>query len=332
MPNICLAALLIVLNISVAGWCGGEKTFAKEPETIRIALIHLDARPGEVDLNRRRIESAISEAVAQKADWIMTPELAETGYGFARKIGTEWIENFPNKWILSLAESARRNKVALFIGMAEKDSTTGKLHNSVAVIGRDGVIQGTYRKHRVVNGPAERWATPGMENNLFIVDGIPVGLLICADSYKTEIASRHKLMGARILLSPANWPPAGEMGPKGYWEARTVETGLPLIVNNRTGSEPDIDFSAGESTVVLGGKRVLTFTSPDTRVFLVDWDYRSGTFCSAGSLNIRESDPCKLSSRSHFSETGVTNNLLDEHYYSASLAANYTKKSTQGGR
>lgn len=250
----------------------------KQPEKIRIALVHLASRPGDTEHNRGKIESAIAVAVAAKADWIVTPELAETGYDFSKRIGTGWIENFPNKWMLSLSENARRNKVALFIGFAEKDSTTGKLYNSVAIIGRDGVIQGTYRKHIVVHGSAESWEAPGIENNLFIIDGIPVGMLICADSYKPEIAARYKLQGARILISPANWPPHKEMGPNGYWEDRTLETGLPLIVNNRTGIEPDLDFSAAESTVVLNGKRLYNFSSRDSRVFLVDWNLRKGTF------------------------------------------------------
>lgn len=251
----------------------GEKT----PGTIRIALIHLDARPGEVARNRNCIEAAIKDAVARKADWIMTPELAETGYGFVKKIGTDWIENFPNAWVFRLSGIARDKRVAMFIGLAEKDGVTGKLYNSVVVIGRDGVIQGTYRKHRV-NGPAEKWATPGQENNLFVVDGIPVGMLICADSYKPDVASRHKLQGARILLSLANWPQLGHMGPSGYWEARTKETGLPLIVNNRTGKEPDLDFSSGESTLVISGRRVVNFSAKDTRIFYLDWDVKNNKF------------------------------------------------------
>lgn len=251
---------------------------AKSPDTVRIALVHFNARPGEVAHNRIRIEEAIGEAAARKADWILTPELAETGYGFVQKIGTDWIENFPNDWVRRLSGIALHKRVTLFIGLAEKDSTTGKLHNSVAVIGQDGVIHGTYRKHRVVNGPAERWATPGQENNLFIVDGIPVGLLICADSYKADVSSRHKLQGARILLSPANWPQVGHMGPNGYWEARTQETGLPLIVNNRTGKEPDLDFSSGESTLVMSGRRIVKFSSKDTKIFYLDWDVKTNRF------------------------------------------------------
>ncbi|MGV8058813.1 MAG: carbon-nitrogen hydrolase family protein [Smithellaceae bacterium] len=273
MRNVIIA-VLILLAVPTLMFAAD----IQPPENIRIALIHLDSRPGEIAHNRRQIEVAINEAIARKADWIMTPELAETGYGFAKEIGIDWIENFPNGWIRKLSAIARSNRVALFIGLAEKDSITGKLHNSVAVIARDGVIQGTYRKHRTINGHAESWAKPGQENNLFILDGIPVGLLICADSYKTDIALRHKLLGARILLSPANWSQEGHFGPNGYWEACTLETELPLIVNNRTGKEPDIDFSSGESTLVVSGRRVANFNSKDTKIFYLDWDIKKNRF------------------------------------------------------
>lgn len=275
--------LFIVLACLLDGCANFPSVAGKRPGKIRIALVHIASRAGDMEHNRSKIESAIAVALAAKADWIVTPELAETGYGFSKRTGTDCIENFPNKWMLSLSEIARRNGVALFIGFAEKDGITGKLHNSVAVIGRDGVIQGTYRKHRLVGGPTESWASPGTENNLFIIDGIPVGMLICADSYKTDIAVRHKLQGAWILLSPANWPPGKDMGPNGYWEDITLETGLPLIVSNRTGIEPDLDFSAAESVVVLNGQRLYSFSSPDSRVFLVDWSPGGGTFFSVDS-------------------------------------------------
>jgi predicted amidohydrolase/adenosylcobinamide amidohydrolase len=247
---------------------------AKAPDALRLALLHLDAVPGDIAGNRARIEAGIQEAVGQGADWVITPELAETGYNFASRIGTDWIAPFPDAWISTLTAIARDNRVALFVGFAERDAKSGKLHNSVAVIDRDGVIQGAYRKQRV-HGGAESWSTPGTGGAPFVVDGIPVGVLICADTYQPEPAAAYREQGAAILLAPANWPPVDGMGPGDLWEQRSAETGLPLIVANRTGREPELDFSAGES-IVAGGKRRFAFSTGLSRLFYVDWDRRQG--------------------------------------------------------
>lgn len=253
----------------------GAAAPAKAAETLRIALLHLDAVPGDIAGNRARIEAGIAEAVSQGADWVMTPELAETGYNFASRIGTGWIAPFPDAWISTLAAIARDNRVALFVGFAERDKESGQLHNSVAAIARDGAILGAYRKQRV-HGGAESWSTPGRGGQPFVVDGIPVGLLICADTWKPEPAAAYRAQGAAILLAPANWPPVDGMGPGDVWERRSFETGLPLIVNNRTGREPELDFTAGESVVAAAGERRFAFTASRSQVFYVDWDRRQG--------------------------------------------------------
>lgn len=276
------AAVLEALGKQNGFFLPGAKHFAatkpapaKAPEALRIALLHLDAIPGDIAGNRARIEAGIQEAVSHGADWVMTPELAETGYNFASRIGTNWIAPFPDAWISTLAAIARDNRVVLFVGFAERDAKTGKFHNSVAVIDRDGVIQGAYRKQRV-HGGAESWSTPGTGGAPFVVDGIPVGLLICADTYKPEPAASYRQQGAAILLAPANWPPVAGMGPDDLWERRSAETGLPLIVNNRTGREPELDFTLGESVVAAGGERLFSFSSSQSRLFYVDWNRRQG--------------------------------------------------------
>ena len=68
------------------------------------------------------------------------------------------------------------------------------------------------------------------------------------------------------------------------------ETGLPLVVCNRTGAEPGLSWVEAESVVDLVGRRLFTFQSPETRVFLVDWDRQKMTFTEAGSFKI-EGEP-----------------------------------------
>ncbi len=41
---------------------------------------------------------------------------------------------------------------------------------------------------------------------------------------------------------------------------------------NRAGSEPEIDFSKGESVISVAGKRRFTFNAPKGGIFYVDWN------------------------------------------------------------
>lgn len=243
---------------------------AKATGDLRLALLHLDAVPGDIAGNRARIEAAIRDAVRHGADWVVTPELAETGYNFVKRIGTDWIAPFPDAWISTLAAIARDNKVALFVGFAERDAD-GKYHNSLAVIDRNGTPLGAYRKQHLV-GSTERWAVAGSGGAPFRVDGIAVGTLICADSYHADTVARMTKQGAAIVLAPANWPPVAGMGPDDVWEKRSRETGVPFVAINRAGVEPELDFSRGESVVSVGGKRLFTFNAPHGGIFYVDWN------------------------------------------------------------
>jgi predicted amidohydrolase len=58
--------------------------------------------------------------------------------------------------------------------------------------------------------------------------------VICADVYSELPARQLRAAYAELLVSTAAWWP-GQWGPNGEWEARTLDTGVPLIVCNRSG-------------------------------------------------------------------------------------------------
>src|SRR6516225_9998199 len=101
------------------------------------------------------------------------------------------------------------------------------------MVGPDGKIIG---RHRKLNTIAEQWAEPGGRADAVDWNGLVAGILVCADAYTDTAAKDLRAQGARLLVSPAAWGP-GRCGPSGEWEQRSLETGLPLIVCNRTGAE-----------------------------------------------------------------------------------------------
>jgi predicted amidohydrolase len=236
-----------------------------------LALCHLEAKPGEIANNRLRVAGAVKIAAREGANWIVTPELCVPGYGFADKIGTDWIQPQPAPWIKAMMKQAKDLKVTLFLSHLERDSSTGRLHNTVFVIGPDGKILGSQRKIRTLKHGSESWSSPG--ETVKPIDVPPfgrVGVLICADAWKDDIAREFRYRGADILVSSAAWTP-GEHGPGDAWERCTRETGIPLVVCNRTGIDTSIDFSESESIVASQGRRLYTFRSKSSAIFFVDW-------------------------------------------------------------
>jgi omega-amidase len=250
---------------------------ALTPQTLRIALLHLAPLPGDLTYNRRLVETAVTTAARAGADWILTPELCICGYTFADRIGTAWIVPQPDPWMTHFCRLVRRLHTTVFLSHPERDWQTAKLYNTVFVITAEGAIVGKYRKLNTLRVGSEAWSSPGEQIASIPVPPLSlVGILICADASSPEIARRYQAQGAQLLVSSAAWAP-GLHGPSGEWERCTRETGLPLIVCNRTGADRILDFTAAESVIVKDGQRIRSFRSGRSAIFLLEWDLQAQT-------------------------------------------------------
>jgi predicted amidohydrolase len=242
---------------------------------LRIALLHLAPLPGELTHNRGLIEKALTTAAGLDAAWIITPELCVCGYTFADRIGTEWIVPPPDPWMTHLCRLVARLRVTLFLSHPERDRQSGKLYNSLFVIAPNGAIIGKHRKIHTLRVGSESWSSPGKD-----VVPVPVhpfsqvGILICADAYSSKICGSLRAQGAQLLVSSAAWAP-GLHGPNGEWERCTLDTGLPLLVCNRTGPDRTLNFTDAESVVAKDGQRLLSLRSERSAIFTVDWDLQT---------------------------------------------------------
>lgn len=243
---------------------------------LRVSLLHLAPVTGDVAGNRELVERATRRAAAAGADWIVTPELCIPGYVFVPKIGVDWILPQPDDWMAGYCRLVRELGVTVFLSHPERDAATGNLFNTVFVINRQGEISGKHRKVKALRG-AESWSTGGREVEPIECDGVRVGILICADAYKNDVGKILKEKGAQLYVSPAAWGP-GQCAPDGEWERRTADNGLPIMVCNRSGIEPqELDYRRAESIVAKDGQRLLQATADRSVILSFDWDLERRT-------------------------------------------------------
>ena len=88
------------------------------------------------------------------------------------------------------------------------------------------------------------------------------------------LRDRHVVRHGVVVAAP------GHHGPNGEWERCTNDTGLPLIVCNRTGPDRTLDFRQAESVVVKDGRRLLSLSSTRSAVFTIQWDVKKQTLAS----------------------------------------------------
>ncbi|MEB1808569.1 MAG: carbon-nitrogen hydrolase family protein [Bacillaceae bacterium] len=233
---------------------------------IKIALLHLFPIAGDLTYNRILIEKGVKQAATRNVDWVITPELAVSGLQFDHLIGTDWIYEQPDEWMTSFMHVIQTLNTTVFLGCAER-SEEGALFNSVFVINGEGKLIGKQRKLARI----DRWSTPGSVLDPVTIGDVKVGILICADAYTKRIADTLKENGADMIVAPSSWGP-GLHGPDGEWEQRSIDTGLPLIVCNRTGEDKDVSFWKAESSVIVNGKRVISHHSEQSAILTFEWD------------------------------------------------------------
>ncbi|OLO39210.1 carbon-nitrogen hydrolase family protein [Alkalihalophilus pseudofirmus] len=233
---------------------------------IKIALLHLLPIAGDITYNQELIEKAVKQAAEKNMDWMITPELAVSGLQFDHLIGTDWIKEQPDEWMTHFMRMVKSLSATVFLGCTER-STDQELYNSVFVINREGELIGSQRKIARV----DQWSSAGSCLDPVQIDDIQVGIMICADAYTKSIADTLKANGAQMIVAPSSWGP-GFHGPNGEWEQRSIDTGLPVIVCNRTGEDETVSFWKAESSVIKNGKRLLSHHSKQSAILTFEWD------------------------------------------------------------
>jgi predicted amidohydrolase len=193
----------------------------------------------DVDKNLDRISSAFAQAKKDKAQWIVFPEGALSGYyaGFDEAKVTSAFTK--------IEELCRDAQVIALIGTCWKED--GKTYNQVRIVGADGKLAGRYAKICLTYGDAKMFA-PGTFPLVHRAGDFTIGTLICNDLWVTpgfsdgpnpHLTLQQAKAGAQVIFHSVD--SGSNQKFREYHEAnlkvRSMEGKCPIVVVNAARAE-----------------------------------------------------------------------------------------------
>jgi predicted amidohydrolase len=226
----------------------------------RIVCRQISPRIADLAVNRELTAEAIRDGVADGADFVVLPELATSGYAFTDREEAAAVAVGPDHPLFG--EWATAAGDALVVGGFCEAGADGRLYNSAAVVGRDGV-RAVYRKTHLWDREKLVF-TPGREPPPVITTTCGrIAVLICYDLEFPELTRSVALRGAELLLVPTNWPlvprPEGERPPEVVIAMAAARTNRIFVACcDRDGSERGQEWTAGTALIDENGWVVAT--------------------------------------------------------------------------
>ena len=219
--------------------------------TLVIALAQLNPAVGDIAGNISKLREARQKAAAQGAHLLMTPELYVSGYPPEDLVLKPSFQNSVREAVNVLAQETKDGGPAILLGTPWREGD--RLYNAALLLA-DGMIMEHALKNDLPNyGPFDekRVFSAGALPEPMAFRGIKLGVMVCEDMWKPEVAAHLKKRGAQILLVPNGSPyESGKQEERQTLAGQRVkETGLSLVYLNQFGGQDELVFD-GESFVL----------------------------------------------------------------------------------
>lgn len=226
-------------------------------------LAQIKPKLGCVADNLALVEEQIKQAVSAKADLILFPELALTGY-FLKDLVPEVALRLDSPEILRLLQLS--SSISIAIGFVEVTDDYRFFNSSIYM--ENGVVR---HLHRKVYLPTyglfdeQRYLARGESIRAFDTKLGRMGLLICEDMWHMSASYILAMDGATTLICLSSSPGRGIGGESldsaTAWQQLTSTTAMFLncrvLYCNRVGFEDGINFWGGSEYVSPSGESIV---------------------------------------------------------------------------
>ena len=217
--------------------------------TLNVAALQLALGNEDESANIAAVSDLVADAAGQGAQVILPPELFSGPY-FCREEKDEFFAlarpTTEHPSVIAMQKLAKQLGVAIPTSFFERDGH--HYYNTLAMIGADGEVMGTYRKSHIPDGPGYEekfYFRPGNDGfKVWDVFGARIGVGICWDQWDPETARCLALKGAQVLFYPTaigSEPKDADMETSRMWRramiGHAVSNCMPVVAANRIGHE-----------------------------------------------------------------------------------------------
>ena len=251
-------------------------------QPLRIALVQLAPRLGDVEANLELHRARLAEARAAGADLVVFPELGLTGY-LLQDLNAEVAMRLDDPRLAALvAETAGLSAIIGFV----EESADHRLFIAAALV-EDGAIRHVHRKVFLANyglfDERRFFAAGALVRAVPSRLGVGLGLAICEDFWHLAVPQLLALDGAQLLINISSSPGRDVaavnevgLGTASSWRtmmrAYAQLTTSFVIFVNRVGLDESISFWGGSEIIAPSGATVFQAPLFDEGLYLAELD------------------------------------------------------------
>ncbi len=165
---------------------------------------------------RETLAGYIRTAAEKGAKMVITPEFATVGYPDNPELPPEddqfhtreelapYVETIPGPTSNYFSALSKELHVYIHVGLAEVDPITGNYHNSVAVLGPEGNLIGSYRKMHLYSVEHD-FLVPGTSPFYYESFFGKVGVTICSDVSSYEPIGSYREAAVQVNALSTSW-------------------------------------------------------------------------------------------------------------------------------
>lgn len=239
---------------------------------MKYSIYQMDIIAGQPDANRLKVSQWLeAEMRDNKPDIIVLPEMWTTAYTLTSLDKVADTNGAKTKSFLK--ELALNYKVNI-IGGSVANRKDGKFYNSSFVYSRSGELVYEYDKVHLVPMLNEHDYLAGGETvpEVFELEGIKMGLIICYDLRFPEIIRSLALDGAQVLHIVAEWPAARTRHWKVLQIARAIENQMYVVSANRVGEYAGVEFAGASMAIDPWGDVLLEGSEEEEETLSISLD------------------------------------------------------------